>query len=205
MTEKQTPSNRDDFANEAFRRAKARFGIEGVSDDRGHISVGKVVTAAAGLAVVVGGVAGLNKVIDSQNNAPQPMDNGVALAKVHMPSVNELTLEKDANVRNKPFAPLDPGDTGNTVGTYSGQEVTIVTPGGVDAYVNQDGTWYGVPVKDLPESVRAELDTKKLSQDKDQEVWVSQQKASPVTTVIGDVATPSDNPSDPTNLAGLNH
>ncbi len=198
MTEKQTPgkANSDPFLDEARRRAKARLEAPGQQRPR-HIGrkvlIGATLAASAGL-----GIAGL---VDSSNH-PEDGHNNESIAEAFQSdtSVTELDVSGDARFRSAPNT-----DPSNILLQYNGADVAINTPGGVYESHDENGTWYGVNRSQLPESIQTGGINNRISKDGDGIIWINEQTAAPVKTVIGDVDTSTDNPSDPTNLAGLNN
>lgn len=211
MTEKQTHDEDDSIQSEAVRRAKLRL-----------TPAGKVAVGVTGVALAVGAVIGVDKGIDAIKNyndahLEETTYSAEALKDMLDPTVSELRLAADVAIRTDGMlVDTDTGDVqpnANLILDYKSSEpIVIQTPNGV--YVRQDnnGNWYGFESSLLPASLHETTAQNRLNLDKDGVVWVNSRDASPVFSVVGDIATPTeasaqstDNPSDPTNLAGLNH
>lgn len=212
MTEKQTLQEDDLFQHEAARRARIHLNRKG-----------KAVMGAAGV-LLAGGAAYLgNELIDAGVNynathiQEETVYNPQDLVDMLEPSITQLQLGTEVRLRTDGMlVHADNGDlmpSANLIFDYkssdksdkSDKATVVQTPNGVYVRKDENGTWYGFSSSLLPANFHEQKLQQRLDLDKDGIVWVNSRDASPVVSVVGDVATPTDNPSDPTNLAGLNH
>lgn len=206
MTEKQTVHEDDSFQREAARRARL------------HLTTrGKVVAGTASVALATGIGFGAHELIDAgvhyndTHIQEETVYNPQTLEDMLEPSISQLQLGPEVRLRTDGMlVHADNGDlmpSANLIVDYkSDSEATVIqTPNGVYVRKDDNGTWYGFSSSLLPANFHEQKLQEHLDLDKDGIVWVNSLDASPIVSVVGDVATPTDNPSDPTNLAGLNN
>jgi hypothetical protein len=96
--------------------------------------------------------------------------------------ISRITVHQGANIRENPDRVVDSVDGDLTLIGQTKKPLTIETIHGTKVVENVDGTWYAVPAKDVAEILDEQGQdglADKVGKDKDGQVWVNKQRATP--------------------------